>query len=247
MMTTSTRDEVTNQTAVMKGTTVGLQQLAVVIPSLNAAATVSRCIRALGDVGEIIVADGGSTDDTARIARRLGARVISTARGRGAALCQGALHARHPWLLFLHADTVLSSNWRTCAERFIERVRTDHHAGYFRFELDDTSRQARRVQRRVALRCRLLALPFGDQGLLISRTFYDELGGFESIPIMEDVDIVRRIGRHRLSLLDANAVTSSERWRRQGWTRRSARNLVCLSLYFAGVAPGTISKVYNAK
>ena len=119
-------------------------------------------------------------------------------------------------------------------------------AAAFRFVLDDRSPQARRLERRVAWRCRRLALPYGDQGLLISRELYSSIGGFRPLQIMEDVDIVRRIGRARLVMLETCAVTSATRWQREGWRRRSLRNLSCLMLYAAGVPPRLIAKAYGA-
>jgi hypothetical protein len=118
-------------------------------------------------------------------------------------------------------------------------------AAYFAFALDDPSPEARRLERLVAWRCRALALPYGDQGLLVSRALYDAAGGFRPLPLMEDVDFVRRLGRRRLAALPPAAVTSAERWRREGWRRRSARNLACLSLWFLGVPPGAIKRLYG--
>ena len=97
----------------------------------------------------------------------------------------------------------------------------------------------------VACRCRWLVLPYGDQGLLISRKLYDELGGFRPMPMMEDVDLVRRIGRKRLTMLGHRAVTSAARYRRDGYLRRSARNLTCLSLFCVGVPPRLIARLYG--
>jgi hypothetical protein len=118
-------------------------------------------------------------------------------------------------------------------------------AAYFRFRLDDGAPQARRLERMVAWRSRALGLPYGDQGLLISRTFYGALGGFRDMPLLEDVDLVRRIGRHRLMGLSSAAITSAEKFRRDGYWRRSARNLTCLALYFAGVSPARIKRIYE--
>jgi hypothetical protein len=87
-------------------------------------------------------------------------------------------------------------------------------------------------------------LPYGDQGLLISRDLLAAVGGVAPIPLMEDVDLIRRLGRHRLRLLPAAAVTSAARWEREGYIRRSARNLGCLSLWFAGVPPAWIRRFY---
>ncbi|NNE23886.1 MAG: glycosyl transferase family 2, partial [Rhizobiales bacterium] len=94
-------------------------------------------------------------------------------------------------------------------------------------------------------RTKWLALPYGDQGLLISKAHYDRIGGFRPIPIMEDVDIVRRIGRRNLTQLDCSAVTSAGRYRQEGYLRRISRNIVCLSMWFLGVAPDKIARVYS--
>jgi hypothetical protein len=90
-----------------------------------------------------------------------------------------------------------------------------------------------------------LALPYGDQGLLIARSLYDEVGGFRHLPLMEDVDLVRRLGRKRLGALPIVAVTSASRWQRDGWWLRSTRNLICLTLWFLGVPAATIKRLYG--
>jgi hypothetical protein len=118
-------------------------------------------------------------------------------------------------------------------------------AAYFRYALDDDAPAARRLERVVAWRCRRLGLPYGDQGLLLSRALYDAVGGYRPIVLMEDVDIVRRLGRARLAALDHKAVTSAARYRRDGYLRRSARNLVCLSAWFLGVDPRRIARLYG--
>jgi hypothetical protein len=90
-----------------------------------------------------------------------------------------------------------------------------------------------------------LGLPYGDQGLLIARSLYDSVGGYAPLPLMEDVDLIRRLGRHRLAPIAANAVSSARRYRREGYLRRPLRNLLCLSLYLAGVPPRRITRLYG--
>jgi hypothetical protein len=138
----------------------------------------------------------------------------------------------------------LEPGWSRIAVRFIADSANRERAGVFRFALDDPARAARRLERMVAWRCRVLGLPYGDQGLLIARPFYDRLGGFRPLPLMEDVELVRRIGRARLAFLSARAITSAARYRREGWLLRSARNLSCLALYFFGVPPRLIRRLY---
>ena len=217
--------------------------LTVVIPMLNAGASLGPCLAVLDAADDIIVVDGGSTDDSADIAERAGARVIAAPRGRGSQLRAGAEAARGGWLLFLHADTRLGADWREAVAAHVAAA--PECAGYFDLHLDDDSWQARFIERGVAWRSRMLGLPYGDQGLLISRSLYDEVGGFRPLALMEDVDLVRRIGQHRLRRLDATALTSADRWRRDGWLRRSTRNLLCLALYAMGVAPVRIARFYR--
>ncbi|HEX8483436.1 MAG TPA: TIGR04283 family arsenosugar biosynthesis glycosyltransferase [Allosphingosinicella sp.] len=215
--------------------------LSLVIPALNAAATLGPCLASVKEADETIVVDGGSTDSTAAIAERAGARLLPSARGRGLQLAAGAAAATGDWLLFLHADTVLAPGWREAADRHIAR-RPDR-AACFRLRLDADEWQARLVEAGVALRVRLFSLPYGDQGLLVSRRGYDAAGGYRPLPLMEDVDLVRRIGR--IEPLDIGAATSAERWRKDGWLRRSGRNLLCLALYRSGMSAERVARLYG--
>jgi rSAM/selenodomain-associated transferase 2 len=218
--------------------------LSIVIPTLNAAATLPATIAALGDgADEVVVADGGSSDATAAVARDLAACVVCAPRGRGPQLAAGIAAAHGPWLLLLHADTRLGRGWRAAAVSHC--AAGPGRAGYFRFALDSADLHARRLERLVAWRCRALALPYGDQGLLIHRDLLARVGGLRPLPLMEDVDLIRRLGRTRLVPLDATAVTSAAKWERHGWRRRSLRNLFCLGLFFARVPPGLIARIYG--
>ena len=220
-------------------------RLSVVIPALNAAEGLAATLAALDPADEIIVVDGGSRDGTAALARDLGARVVETAPGRGGQLAAGADAATAEWLLFLHADTVLSPGWRAVAAGRLSQPDAAARAACFRFALDDEAPQARRLEGWVAWRVAALALPYGDQGLLIHRSLYDRVGGYRPLPLMEDVDLVRRLGRRRLTVLDADAVTSARRWRQDGWLARSARNLLCRALFYAGVPAQRIARLYG--
>lgn len=224
--------------------------LGIVIPALDAAPTVGATLESLGAAGttfdmDIVVVDGGSSDDTVAVAETQGARTIAAAPGRGGQLAAGAAEVAGDWLLFVHADTRLEGEWASVIADFMQAPENARRAGYFRLVLDDTARAARRLERTVAWRARLLGLPYGDQGLLLSRQLYDAVGGYRPLQLMEDVDLVRRIGRWRLAALPAAAHTSAARYRRSGYITRSARNLVCLTLYFLGVPPRALRRLYG--
>jgi rSAM/selenodomain-associated transferase 2 len=224
---------------------VAAVSISVVIPTLNAARALPATLAALGAVSDIVVADGGSTDGTPEIAAALGARTLVTTAGRGHQLIAGERLAHGTWLLFLHADTILEPGWRADVETFMADPANSMRAATFRFALDDESSEAKRLEKLVAKRVKMFGLPYGDQALLIHRDFYRSLGGFRPLPLMEDVDLVRRIGRRRLTVFRSAARTSAERWRRDGWKRRSLRNVACLTLYFVGVPPRLIARLYG--
>jgi len=224
------------------------EHISVVIPTLNAADHLPGALGALANspiVRQIVVADCGSHDRTVAIAGAAGAVVISAERGRGSQLRAGAAAASAEWLVFLHADCRLSPGWVAAVGAFFAKPDAASRAGYFAFALDDPRPAARRLERMVAWRCRALGLPYGDQGLLIARSLYDAVGGFAALPLMEDVEFVRRLGQHRLAPIAACAVSSARRYRTGGYVRRPMRNLLCLSLYFAGVPPRRIARLYG--
>lgn len=231
-----------------------VRMISVVIPTLNAEQRLAACLTALvsaaveGIVREVIVVDAGSTDRTLKIADQAGVEVVAAPAGRGGQMRAGARRARQPWLLFLHADTVLSPGWEMEAAEFASRVDLGHRpkqAGVFRFALDDEGFAPRTLEVLVGLRNGLLALPYGDQGLLLSRSLHDEIGGYSDMPLMEDVDIVRRLGRRRIARLRATATTDAGRYRADGYIRRVLRNQACVAMYAVGVSPERIRRFYD--
>jgi rSAM/selenodomain-associated transferase 2 len=236
------------------GSTEARRMISVVLPTLNAEASLGDTLAALipavveGVVREVIIVDGGSTDHTLQIADAAGATIIDAPPGRGVQLATGAAVAKGAWLLFLHADTVLEPGWVREASQFMDRVDAGKQAptaAAFRFTLDDLGVKPRLVEAGVGLRAGLFKLPYGDQGLLISRTLYREVGGYKPLPLMEDVDIIRRLGRRRVVILRTPAVTSAVRYKRDGYALRIARNLSCLMLYCCGLPVRKIMRIYG--
>ena len=228
--------------------------ISVIVPTLNAETGLAQTLAALvpaaldGLVREVIVVDGGSTDRTAEIADDAGVTFVTRGGGRGCQLAAGAAQARFPWLLFLHADTVLDPGWEREAAAFLEAIDTGRRApaaAAFRFALDDHGLSPRLLERLVALRCALLRLPYGDQGLLVPKPLYAEVGGYPLSALMEDVTLIRRLGRRRVALLRTRAVTSAVRYRREGYVRRSLRNLACLTLFFLRAPQSLVARVHG--
>jgi rSAM/selenodomain-associated transferase 2 len=226
--------------------------ITVVIPALDAEATLPATLTALvpaaleGLVREVIVVDGGSTDRTREIADQAGAEVLAAPPNRGAQMRAGANAARHPWLLFINADAVLDAGWEREADHFMERVDSGasrHAAAAFRFALDDDGIAPRALEGLVRLRCATLGLPYGDQGLLIGRAAYDKAGGHRPVPLMEDLDLVRRVGMRRVKMLRARAVSNATPYRRDGYLRRALGNQAQRVLYTLHLSPERSAQV----
>lgn len=190
--------------------------LSVIIPTLNSQVTLPRCFDGLiaatvrGMVKEVIVADGGSTDDTLAIADGTGCHIAHGRKDRASQLIAGAQAARGDWLLFVLPQTMLDAGWENEAEAFMASASLERpRAATFRYALDDFAGSARRREAVVATRNLLFGLPYADQGLLIPRRFYVKLGGYRDVA-MEDADLIRRIGRTRLVQLRSRAVNKVE-------------------------------------
>lgn len=219
--------------------------LSVVIPTLDAAGRLGPTLAALtegltgGLIRELILSDGGSSDGIERIADDVGARLVTGPASRGGQLRRGAEAARGDWLLLLHADTVLAEGWTRAARRHME-ARPDA-AGFFRLRFDAAGAAPALVAGWANLRSRAFGLPYGDQGLLVARRVLEAAGGVPDQPLMEDVALARRLA---LRPLDATATTSAERYRREGWLRRGARNLSTLTLWHLGVPAERLARRY---
>lgn len=224
--------------------------LSIIIPAYNAEDVLPLCLGGLmpgletGLIREVILVDGGSEDQTRRIAEGSGATVVTApAKGRAAQLRHGFDQARGDWLLFLHADTTLSRGWAERAKSHIAERRDQAAAFTLAYRSDHP--MAKVVARRANWRARRLGLPYGDQGLLISRKLYSEVGGYPDTPFLEDVKIVRAIGKTRLALLSAEARTDAAKYERDGWRKRSWRNAFLVTRYFLGASPEKLAKSYS--
>lgn len=219
------------------------------MPTLDAAAGLAGAAAALieglqaGLIADLVVSDGGSTDGTVALAEALGATLVTGPASRGGQLARGVAASRGAWLLLLHADTELAPGWTAAVADHI--ARHPDRAAHFRLAFRAAGAAPRIVAVWANLRSRLFGLPYGDQGLLVSRALLDEVGGIPDIPLMEDVALARAL-RGRLRALPLTARTSAARYEHEGWTRRSLRNALTLARYLSGTPPERLARGYRA-
>lgn len=222
-------------------------EISVIVPTLNAEAHLPACLDTLmeglaaGMIRELVVSDGGSSDATHAIAEGAGATMVVGKPSRGGQLRRGAAVARGRWLLFLHADTQLQPGWTQEVETYLG---TAPGPAYFRLAFRARGVMPAWVAAWANLRAAVFRLPYGDQGLLVSRADYDAAGGYPDQPLMEDVALVRSLSGP-LTALRARAFTSAERYHRAGWLRRGGQNLWTLARYFAGTDPEQLDRMYR--
>jgi rSAM/selenodomain-associated transferase 2 len=220
--------------------------ISLIVPVLNDTVALEKLLRsqAVDTETEIVVVDGGHDRAIDQLLEtRPDAMLIRSRTGRGIQMNTGARIARGSWLLFLHADSELPHYWKEAIQRATEDPILV--GGWFRFRLNSSAWQARIIEYLVAWRVRFLRLPYGDQGIFVRRDLFERLGGYREWPLMEDVDFVRRLARvGSIRELPVALTTSARRWERDGWLRRSARNLALVGLYFFGVPPGRLARWY---
>lgn len=222
--------------------------LSIVIPTLNAAEELPATADTLlagamtGLVRELVISDGGSTDATLKVARALGAVVITGDPGRGGQLARGVAAAQCDWVLLLHADTQLGEGWDAAV--FAHIANHPDQAAWFRLRFRAKGFGPWIVAGGANLRSRFLGLPYGDQGLLVSRKVLESVGGVPELALMEDVALARAL-RGRLRGLDCDAMTSAVRYQRDGWVHRTLGNLGTLARYFLGASPDALKKRYE--
>ncbi len=210
--------------------------ISIIIPTLNEERVIGETLCGLdgSDIAEIIVVDGGSEDATVEIAMAAGTRVLRERANRGRQQNAGAAHASGDILLFLHADTSLPRGFECQVRETLSGVRVC--AGAFRFGTDQGGWRMRVVEWMVDLRSRLIELPYGDQAIFLRTETFRGLGGFAEIPLMEDLDLVRRLKRvGRVALADGTAVTSARRWKQEGFLRLTWTHQLCILGYYLGV------------
>ena len=220
--------------------------ISVIIPTLNAQDSLPSLLSSLYEgaeaslICEVIVSDGGSSDETCKIADQSGAAIVKGHASRGGQVARACSTAQGNWLLILHADCILPKGWSDIVR---SRLANKQIAFFFKLGFKSTHLMARVTENWANLRSMLLGLPYGDQGLLISKQQLTSMGGYPDQPLMEDVAIALKLKRH-MRMLPVTVLTSALAYEKNGWLRRGAQNLFYLFRYLRGASPEELSKSY---
>lgn len=221
--------------------------ISVIIPTLNEEKVLNTTLKHLKEAGvEIVVSDGGSTDQTLRIARSSILHVISSPTGRSLQLNRGAEASNGDILLFLHADTLLPANFPDHVTKTLETPGVA--AGAFRLSVDDNRTIFRFIEAGANIRSSLLQMPYGDQALFMKTKIFRKVGGFPSMPIMEDFNLVRMLRKEgRIQTLHEHVITSARRWISQGPIKTTLKNQCMVAGYLLGISPGRLARFYRVR
>jgi len=224
--------------------------LSIIIPVLNETERINELISHIrtvdrGGLIEIVIVDGDQSGSTISAVRDKNVRTLVAEKGRARQMNSGAAVARGGILLFLHADTLLPADAvRLTLSRLEDRSIV---AGAFDLGFQTTRKIFKLTELYVFLRTRLTRVPFGDQAIFIRREYFTEIGGYRNIPLMEDVDLMKRIKKqgHRIVIIPEKALTSPRRYEDEGIVYCTFRNWLVQFLYSLGVPPDRLVKWYK--
>ena len=227
-----------------------MSKISIIIPTINEANNLPLLLSDLSSIqkeGEIIIVDCGSEDKTVDIANIYGAKVYkSEERNRGLQLNIGAKNSKGDWLIFLHADTRLTHDWFKKINSFLNGDK--NYIYYFKFKINNEKIVFRVLEILVNLRSQFFKQPYGDQGLVIHRTTYFKNNGFRKIPLMEDVDFLRRLkNKKKLKQLNLPIFISSRKWEKTNIFLQALKNWNFRRRWLKGESTKSIYSDYYKK
>ncbi|MHC5737162.1 TIGR04283 family arsenosugar biosynthesis glycosyltransferase [Nostoc sp.] len=221
-------------------------KISIIIPAINEAENIKKAIattQANLNI-EVIVVDGGSSDDTVAIAQSLNVKVISSSPGRAVQMNAGAVAASGEILLFLHADTRLPTGFDDMIRTALQQPRSV--AGAFKLRIDASLLSLRWVEWGVNVRSHFYQMPYGDQAIFLTKEVFQQIGSFPELPIMEDFELMRRLKRiGRIVIIPTPVVTSARRWLQKGVLKTTLLNQLVIIAYLFGVSPEQIRSWYR--
>jgi rSAM/selenodomain-associated transferase 2 len=226
-----------------------VSRISIIMPVLNESANLQRAIDSTqpSDNIEVIVVDGGSSDDTCQVAAACGVKVIASPAGRSQQMNLGAAAATGEILLFLHGDSRLPLGF----DRLIRQTMSVDQppiAGAFWLGIEAPQRSLRWVERGVQWRSQVCQMPYGDQGIFLQAKIFEELGGFPDLPIMEDFELIRRLRkRGKILIISQSVMTSARRWLQKGILKTTLINQLMVLGYLVGVSPERLLELYRRK
>ncbi|MBF2016227.1 MAG: TIGR04283 family arsenosugar biosynthesis glycosyltransferase [Rivularia sp. T60_A2020_040] len=223
-------------------------KISIIIPTLNESKNIKATLASTQKSTniEIIVVDGGSEDNTVDIAQSPGVKVIKSCKNRAYQMNTGAMNATGDILLFLHADTLLPANFDEMIRIGLQQPKTV--AGAFSLRINAPQTGLRLVEWGVKFRSKWLQMPYGDQGIFITKKIFNDIGGFPELPIMEDFELIRNLKRlGKITLIPVPVITSPRRWLKKGVWQTTLINQIVIIAYFLGVSPKIIRSWYRGE
>ena len=224
-------------------------KISIIVPVLNEQGQINSFIDKIKDQDfddyfEIIIVDGDSQGGTINTIRDNSVLCITSPEGRGRQMNAGAAAASGEILIFLHADTTLPDGALDKISLALQDM--DYVGGAFDLKIDSDRLFLKYISARASLRSRWNRIPYGDQAIFIRKKYFDQIGGYKEIPLMEDVDLMRRIKKDgkKIFILPDKVITSARRWESDGVLYTTMRNQILVRLFYLGISPHRLAKYY---
>lgn len=224
--------------------------ISIIIPVLNEVACLQPALEALQQYRqrghEIIVVDGGSRDGSVSIARKFADRVVMSGPGRALQMNEGAEFAQHEILLFLHADTALPANADLLIQHALQGP--EHMWGRFNLRLSSSRLIFRVIEKSINLRSAISGIATGDQAIFVQRSWFEKVGSYDALPLMEDVALSKKLRRHsRPRRITVPVQSSSRKWEKGGIAHTIVLMWLLRTAYFFGVPPARLAARYYSQ